>query len=278
LSHSGNDLLVTGPNFSVALSQTTGLIREAVFDGKVILTGGPFLDLGAGPLTSHWLLRHFEAVASSDTVTIFTSGECKQNEGIDGVPVEFEIEIDGCGLLTVRYRFHANSAKSNTSGVAYLLPAGVDRLSWLRDSLWSVYPDDHIGRPQGVALKKAGHAALSYRGRPEWSWSEDMEDAFLWGKDGASPRATNDFRSLKENIRYAACSLPGSSVRARAEANADVAVRASVLADGQVSFSLYNQWSYPGLGWGDYTGPGAAPAATSHEVRLRLTDLLEEQP
>jgi hypothetical protein len=277
LSHSGNDLLVTGPNFSVAFSQTTGLIREAVFDGKVILTGGPFLDLGTGPLTSHWLLHHFEAVTSGDTVSTFTSGECKQKEGIDGIPVEFEIEIDGCGLLTTRYRFHADTAESNTSGVAYMLPAGVDRLSWHRDSLWSVYPDDHIGRPWGVARKKAGHLALSYRARPEWPWSEDMEDAFLWGKDGAAPQATNDFRSLKENIWYAACTLAGSNVRARAEANADVAVRASVLPDGQVAFSLYNQWSYPGLGWGNYTGPSAAPALNGREVRLRLTDLPEEQ-
>jgi len=277
LSHSGNDLLVTGPNFSVTVNQTTGLIREAVFDGQVILTGGPFLDLGTGPLTSPWLPRHFEAVTSGDTVTIFTSGECKQHEGIDGIPVEFEIEIDGCGLLTHRYRFHAEDARPSFSGIAYLLPAGVDRLCWHRDSLWSVYPDDHIGRPKGVALRKAGHAALSYGARPEWSWSEDMEDAFLWGKDGASPQATNDFRSLKENIWYAACSLAGSGVRARAEANANVAVRASVLPDGQVSFSLYNLWSYPGLGWGNYTGPGAAPALTSREVRLRLTDLPEEQ-
>jgi hypothetical protein len=104
-----------------------------------------------------------------------------------------------------------------------------------------------------------------------------MEDAFLWGKDGAAPQATNDFRSLKENIWYAACTLAGSNVRARAEANADVAVRASVLPDGQVAFSLYNQWSYPGLGWGNYTGPGVAPALNGREVRLRLTDLPEEQ-
>jgi hypothetical protein len=277
LSHSGNDLLITGPSLSVTVSQATGLIREAVLNGKVILTGGPYLDLGTGPLTSPWLLRHFEAVASGDTVTIFTSGECKKNEGIDGIPVDFEVEIDGGGLLTTRYRIRADSSETSTSGVAFVLPAAIDRLSWHRDSLWSVYPDDHIGRPKGVALKKAAHAALAYRARPEWSWSEDSEDAFLWGKDGAASQATNDFRSLKENIWHAACTLASSSVCARAEANADVAVRASVRPDGQVSFSLYNVWSYPGLGWGNFTGSGAAPAQNSREVRLRLTDLPEEK-
>lgn len=273
LRHNGNDLLVTGPNFSVAFSQITGRIREAQFNGQVILTGGPYLDLGTGPLTSSWLLRHFHAESGGDTVTIFIAAECKQHEGIDGIPVEFEIEIDGSGLLATRYRFHDDA---KTSGVAFLLPAGIDRISWHRDSLWSVYPGDHIGRPKGMALKKAAHAALRYRAKPEWPWSEDMVDAFLWGKDGA-PQATNDFRSMKQNIWYAVCCLGSSDVRARAEADADAAVRAAVLADGQVSFSLYKQWSYPGLEWGNYTGSNAAPALNTREVRLRLTDLPEEQ-
>jgi len=277
LTRSGNHLLITGPNLSITISQTTGLIREAQFNGKVILTGGPYLDLGTGPLTSPWLLRHFEAVAVGDTVTIFTSGECKKNEGIDGIPVDFEIEIDGSGLLTTRYRIHANPSETSTSGVAYILPDAIDKLSWHRDSLWSVYPDDHIGRPKGIALKKAAHPALAYRVRPEWSWSEDTGDAFLWGKTDETSHATNDFRSLKENIWYAACTLAGSPVCARAEANADVAVRASVLPDGRVSFSLYNEWSYPGLEWGNYTGQSAAPAQNSREVRLRLTDLPDQR-
>jgi hypothetical protein len=103
-----------------------------------------------------------------------------------------------------------------------------------------------------------------------------MEDAFLWGKDGNSPQATNDFRSLKENIWHAACSVAGSSVRARAEASADAAVRASVLPDGQVALSIYKSWPYSDLAWGNYTGPSTAPAVTMNEVKLRLTDIPEE--
>jgi hypothetical protein len=78
-------------------------------------------------------------------------------------------------------------------------------------------------------------------------------DFFLWGKENSSARATNDFRSLKENIWYASCSLAGSSIRVRAEASADLAVRASILSDDLVSFSLYNYWPYPDLGWGNFT-------------------------
>jgi hypothetical protein len=102
-----------------------------------------------------------------------------------------------------------------------------------------------------------------------------MEDTFLWGKDGKSPNATNDFRSLKENIWYAACSLAGSRVSARAEACADAAVRVSVLSDGQVALSIYKSWPYSDLAWGNYTGPSTAPAVTMNEVKLRLTDIPE---
>ncbi len=276
LRQSGDRLLVTGPHFAVTLSRSTGLVSEATFDGQVILKGGPYLDFGGGPLSSHWLLRSCEAAANGGSVTILTAGECKHGEGIESIPIEFEIQIDGDGLITTRYRIQGEPAGNTPLGVAYLLPANVEKLAWHRDSLWSIYPADHIGRPNGAALKLANHRRLDYRTKPEWPWSEDIGDFFLWGKENSAIQASNDFRSLKENIWYAACSLAGSNIRVRAEANADLAVRASVMPDGLVSFSLYNYWPYPDLGWGNFTGPNAAPAITSREVKLRLTNLPEE--
>jgi hypothetical protein len=276
LHQSADSFEITGPHFAVTISRSTGLISKALFDDQVILKSGPYLDLGAGPLMSHWLLRKCEAATNGDSVTIVTAGESKQGEGIDSIPVEFEMEVDGRGLITTRYRLEGQLHGNTQLGIAYLLPANVEKLAWHRDSLWSVYPEDHIGRPKGVALKLAKHPELSYGAKPQWPWSEDMGDFFLWGKEHPSSGATSDFRSLKENIRYAACSLAGSNTRARAEASADLAVRASVLPDGTVSFSLYNHWPYPDLAWGNFTGPSAAPAMTTQEVKLRLTNLLEE--
>jgi hypothetical protein len=103
-----------------------------------------------------------------------------------------------------------------------------------------------------------------------------MEDFYLAGKGGASFHATNDFRSLKENICYAACSLNGSHHRVRAEAEADLAVRLAVQSDDRLSLSLYNFWSYPDLDWGNYTGGPLVPAVSQQEVRLRLTNQQEE--
>jgi hypothetical protein len=276
LKQTANEFIVSGGDFSIIVSKATGLIHKAVYNGQTILTGGPYLDLGMGPLTEHWLLRHCKADEAGNTVTILTAGECKRGEGIESLPFEFEMEIDGAGLITTRFRVNSAAAHEQ-QGITFRMPSAIDKLSWHRESLWSVYPPDHIGRPSGVALRKSGHTPPAYRTKPEWSWSDDMEDAFLWGKDGASPQPTNDFRSLKENIWYAACSMAGSSVCARAEACADAAVRASVLPDGQVALSIYKSWPYSDLAWGNYTGPSTGPTVTMNEVKLRLIDLPEEK-
>ncbi len=272
----GDRVIVAGERFTIAFSQATGLIAEARFDERLVIAGGPYLDLGDGPLTKNWLLGAFEATPDGDFVRIHTSGECKQGEGIEGIPIEFEISIDGAGLMTTMYRLPSQSHGNPQLGIAYVLPPSVEKLAWKRSSLWSVYPEDHIARPKGIALKKPNHAALRYGVKPEWAWSQDVGDFFLWGKEGQAPEASNDFRSLKENIWYASCIHSGGNVRVRAEANADIAVRAAVLPDGLVTMSLYNFWSYPDLGWGNFTGSDAAPATSAQQVRLRLTDLPEE--
>ncbi len=276
LEKSVNGVVVSGPRFSVSFNGATGLIAEARFDKQPVIAGGPYVDLGTGPLTGNWLLRKFEAAMDGDAAKICTSGEFKDAEGIESYPVELEMTIDGAGLMTTLYRLHGYRQEATQLGLAYVLPQTVEKLAWKRTALWSVYPEDHIGRPQGVALKRPGHAELKYGAKPEWAWAEDVGDVFLFGKDGRGPEASNDFRALKENIWWASCILGGGDVRVRAEGDGGLAARAGVLADGQVSFSLYNFWAYPDLEWGNYTGPGAGTAITTHEVKLRLTDLVEE--
>ena len=277
LKRSGNLLQVGGPHFTVTFNQTTGLLTQATFDDQVVLTGGPYVDFGSGPLILNWLLRSCEATTNGEFVNILTAGECKRGEGIESIPVEFDFQIDGAGLITTRYRIQGDITGNSQIGISYLLSANVEKLTWRREALWSVYPDDHIGRPEGVAMKRLNHPSLSYGTKPEWPWSEDIGDFFLWGKQNSSPQASNDFRSLKERIWYASCILAGSDVRARAEGAADIAARVSLLPDGRVVFSLYNFWPYPDLGWGNYTGPDAPPAITTREIRLRLTNLPEEE-
>ena len=80
--------MVTGPRFSISFSEATGLISEARFDNQPVIAGGPYVDLGTGPLTENWLLRKFEAAADGEGARISTSGEFKDAEGIESYPVE----------------------------------------------------------------------------------------------------------------------------------------------------------------------------------------------
>ena len=265
-----NDYLVTGPHLKVVVSKQTGLITEAYWNREPVLQAGPFLDIGAGAITS-WLLTRSEVKLVENRVIILNTGESKAVEGISGISVEFEIEIDGGGLITTRYRVETKSGNLANLGIAYLLPDSFDKLAWKRKALWSRYPDDHIGRPEGVAMRQPAHPMPAYREEPAWPWSEDTNDYFLGGKSGFNAGATNDFRSLKANIWWASLGSRNGKSQVRAEADADAAVRAS-LQSGAVCFSIYNYWSYPDLEWGNYTGVGAPPAVTTLETRMWFND------
>lgn len=270
-----NDFLITGEKFSLVVSKETGLITEAMLGEEHIVQGGPFFDIGNGAITS-WQMTRSEVKREGNGIIVLTEGAGKAVEGIDGIPVRFEILIDPDGCITTRYRAETKAGDYPNLGVAYLLPDSFDRLSWKRKAPWSGYPNDHIGRPEGVALRRPSHPMPPYRQEPTWPWSEDTGDYFLWGKSGFDPGATNDFRTLKANIWSATLSRQKGKARVRTEANADIAVRTS-LQSGAVCLSIYNYWSYPDLTWGNYTGPGAPPAMASLETKMWLTDEPEER-
>ena len=270
-----NDYLITGASFSLIVSKLTGLITEATLGQARVLEGGPFLDVGHGAVTS-WQMTHSVVRQEENRIIIVTEGAGKAMEGIDGISVEFAIAIDGDGGINTRYRAEVKPGSYPSLGIAYLLPDSFDKLSWKRKAPWSVYPDDHIGRPDGVVLRRPSHPAPAYRQEPNWPWSQDTADPFLWGKTGPAPDATNDFRSLKPNIWRASLGTKDGKSGVCTEADADVAVRAS-LQSGGVCFSIYRYWSYPDLEWGNYTGVGAPPAVTTMESKIWLAALSDKQ-
>jgi hypothetical protein len=155
-----------------------------------------------------------------------------------------------------------------------MLPGSIYQLIWDRKPLWSAYPKDHIGRPQGTARRQSRFAAQTYRHPPAGPWCEDAKDFFLFGLNDAGGRGTNDFRSLKENIWYASCVLADGSGQIRAESDGTAAARVEVRPDGKVQFNIDNLWAYADLG---YSG---IPSLTlekgyNNVVRIRLMDSKE---
>ena len=78
-----------------------------------------------------------------------------------GMSTEFEIRIDGQGLITTAYTLHDPVKAANEVGVSYILSSSIDQLSWDRKALWSAYPNDHIGRPIGIARRQSTFRAAN---------------------------------------------------------------------------------------------------------------------
>jgi hypothetical protein len=270
ISADANSIAVTGKDFTILFSKVTGLITQGNYRGVTLIEGGPYLNLGLDAAAQWWL--EDLSYAKTDRVAIVTlSG--RSMSGVDTLAsVDFEVRIDGAGLIATTYRVTSQPRQINELGIGYLLTNSIDRLSWDRKALWTEYPADHIGRAKGLAVKDGGHGSLRYRSQPTWPWSQDIEDHFLFGPQDAGGRGTCDFRSTKENIRYASCIVRGGNLRIRAESAGLLAVRAEVRPDGRVLFNLNNVWGYPDLAWGNYMKPVAFSAGYTNEITVRMMD------
>jgi len=276
VSEDAHSLTLQGSDFTVVFDKMTGLIAEGTFRGKRIIESGPFVNLGSDPLPPWWLTSLSQST-TSEAVVIKTNGAYMARDGGGRVlGVEFEIRIDGQGLITTHYTLRGQlrdmSKELSEVGIAFALSNSINRLTWDRKGLWSAYPADHIGRPQGTALRDPGDSAETYRSEPKWPWSQDSKDFFLNGPDDPGGHGNHDFRSLKENIWSASCAVAGTELRVRAESDGTAAARAEVLPDGKVLFHIDNLWAYPDLAWGNYAPPITLSPGYKNSVRLRLTD------
>jgi len=103
------------------------------------------------------------------------------------------IRIDANGNIIVDYNYVIREELNPRQwGMAFRLSVDMKVLKWKRRGLWSVYPDDHIGRNEGKARLFHDHSSSGLAGpktKPGWHWNEDQ-----------TQYGSNDFRSTKRNI------------------------------------------------------------------------------
>jgi hypothetical protein len=160
---SADDVItILGPKFSLTIDCMTGLIRSGDANGRRVIEGGPFLNLGQGR-PKVWSLAQVDVRELAHSIVIAVSGTSEHSE--KKIHLQFELEVFGDGRLDLRYRLASKpEVKIDQLGMCFVLPAAVDRLMWHGQSLWSVYPDDHIGRPFGTARRIAAkHSTLPSR-------------------------------------------------------------------------------------------------------------------
>ena len=251
-------ITVKGEGFEWIISRHTGQIVKATRKGQSILVGGPVLMVLAtkdypmtpgfpdprpqsfdvlNTLCSEWKATSVSATRSAGAVEIVVAGQYKQATG------SYTLRIDGTGDARVSYRFTYSAAEKIAArqiGMVFYAPRSCDTLTWKRKAQWSVYPEDHVGRPEGTAkalpdpslVAKAGSwMEVAYREKPTWPWFLD-----------ANALGTRDFRATRRNIlRTALNDSAGNGI--------------TVLSDGTQHTRSFLDGSRIGLLVACYSGP-----------------------
>ncbi|PWD98308.1 glycoside hydrolase family 2 protein [Marinilabilia rubra] len=139
------------------------------------------------PGAGHRNIQSFTVDRSKEQVRINIT------ESYDKANGKMVITIFPSGLMTIVYDYVITEALNPRQwGIRLSLAEELQSLSWKRDGLWSVYPENHIGRNKGMASAFNQNPECGLAGpaqSPSWSWKNDQ-----------TSYGTNDFRSTKRNI------------------------------------------------------------------------------
>ena len=287
IAEATNAITVAGKDFSLVFSRATGLITSGVYQGTEIIQSGPTLHLVATDKGKSavelppWSLHQITTAREQDEAIVSIAGNYA------ATAVNFELRIDGTGLITTKYKlgafpFPAPAAHAhpwNDShfggfsevGISFGLTGGVDRLAWNRKGLWSGYPADHVGRNIGLAQRAATTGA--------WAQGSGGGGRGGFGGFGGPPGGqdtngtANDFRAMKEYIYAASALVGGTDLGLQAVSEARDAVRMEVVSGGrgEVDLIVNNEWNYPQLGNSNFMKPPILIGdGYSNTVRVRF--------
>ncbi len=196
----GHATRVIGGQFELAIDRDSGRLRRCVAFGEPLLvelpaihllqSGQPFVDL---PDRTTWRVRETDVRAEGDNVRVRVAG------AYDRLAGRYELLITPAGEITASasFEYAGPDLWAREIGFRLAAPRACNRLEWSRRAEWSVYPEDHIGRPHGVARAVVDHPANL---PPRWPWAQDN-----------SPLGSNDFRSTKRNINWATLRCPSGA-------------------------------------------------------------------
>ena len=156
-------------------------------------------------------------------------------ENIEDFEGGYELTITPAGelLLASSFRYTGKKLLAKEIGLRFSVPNGCDILEWDRQAEWGVYPADHIGRPRGTAQAFPKRTNVV---PPTGPWSEDI-----------APMGSNDFRSTKRQIYWAAIHYPaGPGLVVQSDGRQHV--RACVDND-RISVHINDWYGGNGLGW-----------------------------
>lgn len=221
-------LTLAGEDFRLCFSKESGLITEGSVAGTPVVTGGPYLHLTGLPLAP-WKKEAFFWTRMCGGARLVIAGAY----GKVRVCFEMRIDAEGCvetdctivdmpyaspRKLAMRIGDDTDSGGYEEVGIRFTLPAEMEKFFWKKQGLWSVFPENHIGRSEGevkIAARTCGEtaacdggpcspvpaaAALHSPDAPACEWKDDLTDYVVFGPYDIPLRGSRDLRSLKSGI------------------------------------------------------------------------------
>ena len=186
---SDSDLKIYGNNGEEILKSLPELMLiplNGLGAGTQMTKETPEFDLYS-PLAGNRNIENISVETSDSDIRISISDTYTEATGYT------KIRIGANGTIQISYEYIIREELNLRQwGMVLKLSDQLQSLKWQKNGLWSVYPDNHIGRNQGMAKCFMGHSTSGLAGpknKPSWSWSEDQ-----------TQYGTNDFRSTKRNI------------------------------------------------------------------------------
>lgn len=200
IEESDREIVITGRKYAFSIDRTTGMISRVKSGNITSLRGGPALMVlplksnecapkfikTTEPLNSPlnaWKMTKIETGFRQDTLVVRVSGKYDEAAG------SYEYIFNAEGEFIIIYDFEMNNpVNPRQFGMRFQVDSLFRKFSWKRNAQWSVYPEDHIGRPEGTSyfIKQSRYNDLWH---PETNW-----------KDDANELGSNDFRSTRKNI------------------------------------------------------------------------------
>jgi len=268
VSEEAETLVVRGEQFEIAFDRTTGHLRSAAVEGVPVLLEGPRLHVlpwadafAREPDPQTWTLRDLRAGeqgsgGAGEQGNLLPSRSSLSRSPVRGggvvVTVEgayagfegrYELAMDGAGNIQATYHFTRTGPELAVRelGLRFAAPKRCDTLRWKRQAEFSVYPDDHIGRPVGEArpFPPSGFRDNETQGRRGAEAQREVGNSLgvsapshlcvHWAQD-CTPAGSNDFRSTKRNLLSGSLTDP-DGVGVGVDSNGEQHLRAAVEGD-----------------------------------------------
>lgn len=253
-----NLIIISGERFKITINKKSGQIESGIFDNKLIITGGPQFNItGTKETLPEWNCKSVKVTVEANLAVVKLTGNYGESDA------EFTLRIDNAGIIATEYLVSGFNQEPQTKtdvpwnqsyyggfrevGVKYELTNNIDRLSWDRKALWTVYPENHIGASKGTAYK------ILVEDPNDWGTFTNDHGTYM--VRGARKHAyTNNFRAMKEYIRTATAYLAEDGCGLQVFSPMTDAVRMDQSPDDEskIEMIINNQWNYPELGLGNY--------------------------